>query len=119
MMLVYPFPSPYRGYHLSTHQVYLHRFPSPYRGYHLSTDIQVVVNLQCYHCFRPLIGVIIFQLNRLRHLLHHLQSCFRPLIGVIIFQLKAPKSPMKNIGFRPLIGVIIFQLQVIINLMRV
>ena len=37
------FPSPYRGYHLSTNGKVLYavsvytEFPSPYRGYHLST----------------------------------------------------------------------------------
>ena len=83
------FPSPYRGYHLSTfmkafkekfgngfrpligviifQQKYLYeevsrvQFPSPYRGYHLSTLGLVLLSLVVL-CFRPLIGVIIFQL---------------------------------------------------------
>ena len=111
------------------------KFPSPYRGYHLSTDrFEEIINYFINKSFRPLIGVIIFQpeftiAGGLKPTIG-----FRPLIGVIIFQLKLRKylkclsrfpSPYRgyhlstfqyenyenyyNICFRPLIGVIIFQ----------
>ena len=87
------FPSPYRGYHLSTVNVkmsknFLLLFPSPYRGYHLSTKQFLLTELYL-HRFRPLIGVIIFQQQQksLKLICRH---CFRPLIGVIIFQHMKP-----------------------------
>ena len=67
-------------------------FPSPYRGYHLSTDrFEEIINYFINKSFRPLIGVIIFQpeftiAGGLKPTIG-----FRPLIGVIIFQLKLRK----------------------------
>ena len=58
-------------------------FPSPYRGYHLSTII-VIINIFVCISFRPLIGVIIFQ--RIKDGGYSTYPSFRPLIGVIIFQ---------------------------------
>ncbi len=110
------FPSPYRGYHLSTLVFCLIfrdkfiKFPSPYRGYHLSTiSTYTRMLLGDSSRFRPLIGVIIFQ-HGAHDVIQLNPMSFRPLIGVIIFQ----RFFIFRINclfycFRPLIGVIIFQ----------
>ena len=86
-------------------------FPSPYRGYHLSTNIPDIDYIVGVTGFRPLIGVIIFQ-QYLPSVLE-IHGSFRPLIGVIIFQQLddvLSKAASCKFSFRPLIGVIIFQL---------
>ena len=60
------FPPPYRSYHLSTWRgdlctQWTEWFPSPYRGYHLSTGMITSTRIIIGWGFRPLIGVIIFQ----------------------------------------------------------
>ena len=61
-------------------------FPSPYRGYHLSTNASRFKDFVAIG-FRPLIGVIIFQHTDVIGRFVPGSFRFRPLIGVIIFQL--------------------------------
>ena len=111
------FPSPYRGYHLSTQKMYAHlggtlrvsvplsglssfntyrwkrpistrMFPSPYRGYHLSTLVEPSWDL-----------LVVFLLVSV------------PLSGLSSFNVRDTVNYLeeKKVSFRPLIGVIIFQ----------
>ena len=56
--------------------------------------------------FRPLIGVIISNIEKI-HEHEFYNVCFRPLIGVIISNKKISAPVCQEYSFRPLIGVII------------
>ena len=114
----YKFPSPYRGYHLSTHgEQDLQIFWSQYEvSVPLSglSSFNLTLTNDDYHLVPkvsvPLSGLSSF--NRLYCLNYRAYfSRFRPLIGVIIFQRCYWIFFNNSIWtcFRPLIGVIIFQ----------
>ena len=113
------FPSPYRGYHLSTSWEVWRRcrlcfwFPSPYRGYHLSTLEVKRHKYRCKKRFRPLIGVIIFQQFHIQYYSINIINVSVPLSGLSSFNDtdNVDRKLWELIGFRPLIGVIIFQLR--------
>ena len=116
----YKFPSPYRGYHLSTHgeqdlQIFWSQYEVSVPLSGLSSFNLTLTNDDSHLVPKvsvPLSGLSSF--NRLYCLNYRAYfSRFRPLIGVIIFQRYFDGRRIKVTQtkcFRPLIGVIIFQL---------
>ena len=86
-------------------------FPSPYRGYHLSTYTSTKEeSIKLLLRFRPLIGVIIFQHSPLGSLHRNCRGVSVPLSGLSSFNESAGLVDYYDCDcFRPLIGVIIFQ----------
>ena len=113
------FPSPYRGYHLSTNitinkkrKLYF-LFPSPYRGYHLSTFIFFWFNTSNIR-FRfpsPYRGYHLSTMSLSYQKGFQFKKFPSPYRGyhlsTQIFHLKLLHGSSPS--FRPLIGVIIFQ----------
>ena len=63
--------------------------------------------------FRPLMGIILFNLNALVLTYVVLVTSFRPLMGIILFNYDVTAISVKDghiYGFRPLMGIILFNL---------
>ena len=135
----YKFPSPYRGYHLSTFELpgkkagfpgivsvplsglssfnylrnssfYLFQYVSvPLSGLSsFNSSIDIIYLILYMLCFRPLIGVIIFQ-QCMQVWMIMQQSFPSPYRGYHLSTRRIHLETLLSFGFRPLIGVIIFQ----------
>ncbi len=102
--------SSFNQYGLNIEYTIEFEFPSPYRGYHLSTKcIKRQRGVKGKEGFRPLIGVIIFQLRTSPNENGNVVEFPSPYRGYHL-STTAKWREDNDMGFRPLIGVIIFQL---------